>query len=147
VPRTLLTLAAVLAALLVAAGAFAVAGLAFGHTEERTPTVRGTITHVVVEGASGDVSLLGASVREATVHERRHFGWRRPELSIERHGSLLRVAVHCAAWSGHCADDIDIVVPRGVQARVHTRSGDIHVAGLVRRDVIATSGSGDVAIR
>jgi hypothetical protein len=147
VPRILLTLAAFLTALLIAAGAFAVAGLAFGHTEERSHTVRGAISRVVVEGASGDVSLLGASVREATVHERRHFGWRRPKLSIERDGSVLRVAVRCAAWSGHCADDIDIVVPRGVKARVHLHSGDIHVAGLPRRDVIATSGSGDVAIR
>jgi hypothetical protein len=147
VPRALLTLAAVLAAVLVAAGTFAVSGLAFGHTEERTHTVHGTITRVVVEGASGDVSVLGASVREATVHERRHFGWRRPKLSLRSDGSVLHVAVRCAAWSGHCADDVDIVVPRGVELRVHLHSGDIHVAGLVRRDVLATSGSGDVTIR
>jgi hypothetical protein len=147
-PRTLLTLAAVLAAVLAAAGVFAVAGMAFGHTEQRSHTIHGTVTRLVVEGASGDVSLLGASVGHTTVHERRHFAWRRPELRMSLDGGVLRVSIHCRSWSAGCGDDLDIVVPRSVRsAGVHTAGGDISLAGLEDGHFTATTGSGDLRAR
>jgi hypothetical protein len=143
--RTLLTLAAVLAALLAAAGVFAVAGMAFGHTEQRSHTVHGTVTRVVVDGAGGDVSLLGAFVGHTTVHERRHYAWRRPQLRMSLDHGVLRVAIHCRAWSAGCGDDLDIVVPRSVRsAAVHTTSGDISLAGLEAGHFTATTESGDL---
>jgi putative adhesin len=146
--RTLLTIAAVLAAVLAAAGAFAVAGMAFGHTEQRSHTIHGTVTRVVVEGASGDVSLLGASVGHATVHERRHFAWRRPQLRMSLDHGVLRVAIRCHPWSAGCGDDLDIVVPRTVQsAGVRTVSGDISLAGLADGHFTATTESGDLRAR
>jgi hypothetical protein len=140
--RVLLSLLALAAAV---ALVFGVSGLAFGHTEEHEHIVRGTVTRIAVEGGSGDVSLLGAGVRDITIHERKRYGWRSPRLVIERTGTELRVAVHCRSWSGRCADDLDIVVPRSVSfADVRTGSGDISLAGLTAGHFAASSRTGDV---
>ena len=137
--RLLLSLLALAAAVAVV---FGVAGLAFGHTEEGEHSFGGPLTRVEVTGGSGDVSLMGADVRDVTIHETRSYAWHRPRLVVTRSGDVLRVRVRCGSW---CSDDLDIVVPRSVRAgTVRTTSGDISLAGLTGGDFRATSASGDV---
>jgi hypothetical protein len=132
---------------------FGVAGLAFGHAEEREHAVAGAVTRIEVNAGAGDVSLMEADVPAVTIHERRSYAWRRPRLAIDRSGSVLRVTVRCGAW---CSDDLDIVVPRHVRSgSVRTTSGDISLAGLggdfravsASGDVRATRSSGELALR
>jgi hypothetical protein len=144
-PRALLPVAFVLAILMCVVSGLGLAGLAFGHSEERNRTVRGPVTHVVVDGAAGDVSLLAASVPDVTIHERRRYGWREPQLRVDLRDGVLHVRVLCRSWSGGCADDLDIVVPRGVRAAtVASSSGDVSLAGLTGDAFAATTDSGDV---
>jgi hypothetical protein len=136
--RLLLGLLALAAAV---ALVFGVAGLAFGHAEEREHAVAGAVTRIEVAGGAGDVSLMEADVPSVTIHERRSYAWHRPRLAIDRAGGVLRVSVRCGSW---CSDDLDIVVPRSVRSgTVRTTSGDISLAGI-GGDFRATSASGDV---
>jgi Putative adhesin len=144
-PRALLPVAVLLAVVLCAVSGFALAGLAFGHTEEHSRTVSGPVTRVVVDGAVGDVALMAASVRDVTIHERRRYGWRKPRLQVDLRGGVLHVRAHCGSWSGGCADDLDIVVPHSVRtAAVASGSGDVALAGLTGDAFTATTDSGDV---
>ena len=144
-PRVLLPVAVLLAVVVCAVGGFGLAGLAFGHTEERNRTVSGPVTRVVVDGAVGDVALMAAAVDEVTIHERRRYGWRRPRLQVDLRDGVLHVRARCGSWSGGCADDLDIVVPRGVRAAtVASVSGDVSLAGLTGDAFAATTDSGDV---
>jgi hypothetical protein len=144
-PRSLLALIAVVAALMLAASAFGLASIALAHTEERSRTIAGTVTRVEVDGASGDVALMAAAVPDVTIHERRHYGWRKPTLAVSLRDGVLRLRVRCASWAGRCGDDLDIVVPRAVLAvRVGVQSGDVSLGGLSGGAFAATSDSGDV---
>ena len=144
-PRVLLPVAVLLAVVVCAVGGFGLAGLAFGHTEERNRTVSGPVTRVVVDGAVGDVALMAAAVDDVTIHERRRYGWRKPRLQVDLRDGVLHVRAHCGSWSGGCADDLDIVVPRGVRAAtVASAGGDVSLAGLAGDVFTATTGSGDV---
>jgi hypothetical protein len=144
-PRALLPVALVLAVLMCAVSGFGLAGLAFGHAEERSRTVTGPVTRVVVDGAVGDVALMAASVPDVTIHERRRYGWRKPHLRVDLRDGELHVRVRCRSWSGRCADDLDIVVPRGVRAAtVASDSGDVSLAGLTGDAFVASTGSGDI---
>ena len=144
-PRALLPVAVALAVLVCAVSGFGLAGLAFGHTEERTRTVSGPVTRIVVDGAVGDVALMAASVPDVTIHERRRYGWRKPRLQVWLRDGVLHVRALCGSWSGGCADDVDIVVPRGVRsATVTSHSGDVSLAGLTGDAFSATTHSGDV---
>jgi Putative adhesin len=134
-PRALLPVAVLLAVVLCAVSGFALAGLAFGHTEEHSRTVSGPVTRVVVDGA----------VRDVTIHERRRYGWRKPRLRVDLRGGVLHVHARCGSWSGGCADDLDIVVPHSVRtAAVASSSGDVALAGLTGDAFTATTDSGDV---
>jgi hypothetical protein len=143
--RTLLPVAILAVLVTLAVSSSSLVALAFGHTEERTHTVSGPVTRVVVDGASGDVALMAASVRDVTIHERRRYGLRKPHLDVALRDGVLHVAVRCGGWSGGCADDLDIVVPHAVRdAVVRADSGDVSLAGLTGDAFSATSESGDV---
>jgi hypothetical protein len=144
-PRAVLPIAVLAAVLICAISGFGLVGLAFGHSEEHNHTITGHIDGVVVEGASGDVSLMAASVEDVTIHERRRYGWREPRVRVDLRDGVLHVRVRCGSFSGGCADDLDIVVPHGVRtAAVRSGSGDISLAGLTGDVFTATTDSGKV---
>jgi hypothetical protein len=147
-PRLALAAAiGVASVVLLAAGALALAGTVFGHTERRSHVLRGAVTRVVVEGTSGDVALRSGPAGRVTVAEKRHFWLHKPKLDLALRAGVLTVRVRCGHFGPGCSDDLRIAAPPGIgRASVDVDSGDVSLSAVDAGLVVARTDSGDVSV-
>ena len=132
---------------LLASGALALGSALFDRTETRSHVLRGAVSRVVVDGASGDVVLSSGPAGLATVRERRHFWLRAPKLALSLRDGVLSVRVHCGSFGPDCSDDLEITAPPGVaRTDVDVDSGDVTLSAFDSRRISASADSGDVRL-
>jgi hypothetical protein len=133
---------------LLAAGVLAVVSTVFRHTERSSHVLRGDVSSVVVEGASGDVALRSGPAGRVTVAEKRRYWLRKPKLELSLARGVLTVRVQCSWFGPDCSDDLRITAPPGVDAAVvDVDSGDVSLRAFDAGRVVARTDSGDVSVR
>jgi Fe2+ transport system protein FeoA len=133
---------------LLAAGVLAVVSTVFRHTERSSHVLRGDVSSVVVEVASGDVALRSGPAGRVTVAEKRRYWLRKPKLELSLARGVLTVRVECSWFGPDCSDDLRITAPPGVDAAVvDVDSGDVSLRAFDAGRVVARTDSGDVSVR
>ena len=131
--------------LVVVAGVWAAANLAFAQSETESDTVYGIVREVVVQSDRGDIDLVPAS-RLIQIRETRHWVVSEPELEQTRRNGVLRIKSSCTAERIvlTCHADLRIAVPRDVKVTIDAGSGDVDLRGTAVRNVHVESDSGDI---
>ena len=105
---------------------------ALQRSETATTTIRRAVDRIVIAADAGDIRLHGTPGR--AVHIRRHsrWLWRRPHVRTTLRGRTLEVRGDCPtpASFGHCAADLAVGVPPGVDVRVRAIAADVTATGL-----------------
>lgn len=91
----------------------------------------GSIYRIEIETKSGDIYLNGGANTEVQVESLLSWSGRRPEVSSEFHGGVLKLRSTCVERAeGTCAIDINVALPAEVAVWVRTEAGDLHVRGM-----------------
>lgn len=140
-------LGAVLTALLLILGTTGVASWLVRKTEAVDRTYQRTVSRVVVDSGSGDVTVAAGADGEIRLHERRFWSWSKPVDQVTWEGGTLRLSFRCPPVSlgPGCGVDYRLRVPAGVPVEVRTGAGDVTARDLAG-PVTLTTGSGDLTV-
>jgi putative adhesin len=147
--RLRLLIGAVSALVLAGLAVAVIAANAVERTERSSRALRGPVERVVVDSEAGDLSLRTSADPDVTVRETRRFSSREPKVAVDLRDGVLRITVDCGGFfTLHCADDLELTVPRTVTATaIELDSGDADVTGLDGDRFTVESDSGDITAR
>lgn len=141
--KTLLLVIAVL--VVCAAGALALANVAFDSRSVRTHTIEGSVREIVVTSHSGDVDLVPGDGR-VVVRETMRYVFEKPTLTRSLDDGVLTLKTRCEGFDFNCSTDLRITVPPGVKITIDAGSGDIEGRRLAVGGAHVESDSGDVSL-
>ncbi len=108
-----------------------------------------SVKSLLVEQGAGKVKIVAGDVKHATVEVTKHqFDEEACKLVIELDGKELRVT-NKDSWKilqKKCEADLDITVPKNVDAKIRVGSGDVEVTGL-KGDLSYEVGSGNIVVK
>jgi hypothetical protein len=142
-----LAVGGVLALVLALWSAFSLAAWSIGSVSRSEHRVlHGDIRQVLIEGTSGDITLVPSSGSEVVVDGHAKGSLWVPKMSTRVDGNRVSVHGKChVAVFGSCSVRFVVHVPRGVSVRAKAESGDVRASGLSGNLRLAVS-SGDVEL-
>ncbi|MGK4581341.1 DUF4097 family beta strand repeat-containing protein [Kitasatospora sp. HPMI-4] len=110
------------------------------QTKDVSYEVPGTVRTLVIEGATGDIRVVGGGTGvQVTEHQKYHST--APAAVHSTAGGTLTLDYKCP--DGDCSVGYEVNVPAGTVVRVSDGTGDVHLSGLTA-EVKAETGTGNV---
>lgn len=134
------------ALLFAAAGALALANLAFDSRSVRTHSIDGPVREIVVRSHGGDVDLVPGGER-MVVRETQRYVFERPTLDRSLDAGVLTLDTGCdGGFAFDCSTDLRISVPSDVRVGIDADSGDVEARRIAVAELVVESDSGGVAL-
>jgi hypothetical protein len=105
---------------------------ALQRSETATTTIRRAVDRIVIAADAGDIRLHGTAGRAVRIRRHSRWLWRKPHVGTTLQGRTLEVRGDCPTLAsfGHCAADLAVGVPAGVDVRVRADAADVTATGL-----------------
>ena len=128
------------------AGAVSVASLLARQTEVQDQVYQRTVTQIVVEIGTGDLTVMPAN-GGVSVHRHLKWSWTKPTIQESWDGTTLTIRTRCPAvqFGSGCGVDYTLRVPADVSLITRNSTGDVTVNGI-RGDLALSTSTGDIRL-
>lgn len=135
-------------ALTIAAGGLSVAGWLGFRSEIQDHTYRQQVTRILLDVATGDLTLTPGEAGTVAVRRRLFWSYTRPTIHEEWDGSTLRVTARCpvlVSVGPGCGVDYTLAVPDNVVVEARTSTGNISTRQVLG-DLRLTASTGNITV-